>query len=437
VNAPRHRQKATQRERLLTAAIEIVARDEYTHSTIAKIVAAAGVSRPTFYEYFADRDACLLAAVIAINRELLSATATALEQAESSRAALLATDAIVDFCDSHPAAARVWLVECLAGAPATLDARDDGIDALAQLIDKAHSAAPPDALLPALDSCALLGGVHRLLGSRVRKGESLDAARTALLPWIESYAVPARERQSPRASLHPSLAADPTADPPFGARPLHRSQVDYPGRDPAEYQRDQIFFAASQLLVRKSLGQVTVADIAKQAGVGYRRLTALFPDKQGLFSALHELGYLRTLATTSGGYFSSDSWPDRVWSAGAAYAQYVGGNATLAHVGFVIPYSAGPASARQMDEILKAFTLFLHEGYSHVPSGHDRPSDVALEAIAATIFDLGYRKCRAGDSAELPSLLPQAVFIALAPFLGVAEAGEFVGGKVGAAEADH
>jgi AcrR family transcriptional regulator len=426
----RHRQKATQRERLLEAILEITARDGYTHTTVTKIVSAAQVSRPTFYEYFADKDTCLLAALTTINRELLSQATLAVRQADPSRAALATTDAIIDFCHADPAAARVWLSECLAGASPTLDSRDDGIDALARLIDQAYLRASPEAIVPDVGSRALVGGIHRILGSHVRQGESIAAARQRLHAWIESYGVPYRARQWPGLSIGAAAGAEPSADPPFGARPGHRSTARSPERNSAEHHRDLIFFAAAQLLAEKRHDQIALAEIAKHAGIGYRRLTGLFGDRERIYAGLHELACLRTLAATSAGYFSRDAWPDRVWAAAEACTHYVGGNATLAGVGFLLPYAAGPRPARQMDKVLKSFTVFLHEGYAHLPSGHEPPDDVALTAIAATIFELGYRECRAGRSAELPGLLAQAVFVALAPFLGVQEAGRFVEEKL-------
>jgi AcrR family transcriptional regulator len=435
-SSQRHRLKETQRDRLLTAAFNTLAGEGYTKTTVAMLIAEASVSRPTFYEYFADKDDCVLAAVTTINGDLLAEAAQAVERTDPSRAAIAAVEAVIAFCDSKPTAARVWLIECLAAAQPTLDARDDGIDALARLIDHASGSAPPDALVPDIGSQALIGGVYRVLGAYLRRGDPITEARSGLVQWIESYAVRFSARQWDQLSTSASAAAKPTTEPPFGARPGRISTEYYPYRDPDRHFRDRIFFAAAHLFCDKALDDIALNDIAKRAGVGSRRLTRLFPDKGVLFAGLHELGYLRTLAATSGGYFSRNSWPDRVWAAGDAYTNYVGGNETLARVGFLMPYAAGPRAARHMDEILKAFSVFLHEGYSCLPAGHSRPPDVALMAIAATIFDIGYRKCRTGHSAELPSLLPQAAFVALAPFLDPQATARFIDGKLSVPRAD-
>jgi AcrR family transcriptional regulator len=53
---------ASQRGRLVDAMAEVVAEKGYPATTVADVVERAGVSRRTFYEQFADKEACFLAA---------------------------------------------------------------------------------------------------------------------------------------------------------------------------------------------------------------------------------------------------------------------------------------------------------------------------------------------------------------------------------------
>ena len=52
----------SQRERLLEAAMRVVAEKGYGAMTIGDLTKEAGVSRTTFYELFEDKEACFLAA---------------------------------------------------------------------------------------------------------------------------------------------------------------------------------------------------------------------------------------------------------------------------------------------------------------------------------------------------------------------------------------
>src|ERR1700755_3613290 len=59
---PREFIAQNQRERIITALVDTVAERGYNATTVANITKAASVSRRTFYEHFADKEACFLAA---------------------------------------------------------------------------------------------------------------------------------------------------------------------------------------------------------------------------------------------------------------------------------------------------------------------------------------------------------------------------------------
>ena len=63
----------SQRWRLLEAVTEVVAERGYEGASVAHVIAAAGVSRKTFYEHFADKEACFLAAYDVLSSRLLRA----------------------------------------------------------------------------------------------------------------------------------------------------------------------------------------------------------------------------------------------------------------------------------------------------------------------------------------------------------------------------
>jgi AcrR family transcriptional regulator len=415
---------------MLSAAVDIAARDGYKATTIGRIIAQAGVSRPTFYDYFANKDACLLATITMVNQHVLAQVDKRVKAQPPERAAYAAIEAIFELCVEDPAMARVLLDASLAGPARVLDARSDGIAAVARAIDDAHGAVSAQALVPDIGSSVLIAGILRLLGASLRRDDMPDIAMLgAVLSWVESYAAPATERRW--ASLRVASSSEPksvTLEPPFGRAPL-AAKHDFPG-GPVEYARQRLLFAAGALSESKGFGPATVADITGRAGVSHRIFRRLFPTKEDLFLALYELGYTRALAATFSAYFSSSAWPESVWAAGQAYTEFVARNPTIAHVGFVDCYAAGARVARYMDKTLRAFTLFLADGDAHLTTERERPPQVVLDAIAATIFDLGHCHCRAGKSAELPDLLPQAAFIALTPFLGPQETARFIVGRL-------
>lgn len=110
--------------------------------SVAQVVSIAGISRKTFYEMFADRDECLLAAV---ERSVALATeaARAPYQADGrwvdrTRAGLLA---LLEFFDREPQLARMCVVHSAATDPALITYRADTLARLAALIDEGRAEA--------------------------------------------------------------------------------------------------------------------------------------------------------------------------------------------------------------------------------------------------------------------------------------------------------
>lgn len=112
---------AAQRLRLITATVSVVADVGFRAATVAGIVRAARVSRAAFYQHFADKDACLLAAsahgwellvgsVRTATRELAPGTAPE----DGLRAGLRA---YLHFLADEPAFARIFYVDMPGAGP--------------------------------------------------------------------------------------------------------------------------------------------------------------------------------------------------------------------------------------------------------------------------------------------------------------------------------
>src|SRR2546428_10735200 len=119
--------KSTQRERLLIGMTHVAACEGHAAANIARVIAHAGVSRPTFYEYFSDKDDCFLAALADIGERLLEDVRRAVEGQAPEHAIRAAIAALLRFASSQPAPARFLMDEALAGGPRALGGRDQGI----------------------------------------------------------------------------------------------------------------------------------------------------------------------------------------------------------------------------------------------------------------------------------------------------------------------
>lgn len=173
----------SQRERLLDAAAHAVADKGYEKTVVADIVARAGVSRKTFYEFFADKEACFVAAYEAIFADILASVFEAYESRRRWPDRLSAgLAALLERLASQPAYARAGIVEVLAAGSRAIAARDAALMAFRTFFDPRRPEVP-DHGAPAIVTEATIGGIYEVLYRRILTGgpESLRALRGELV----------------------------------------------------------------------------------------------------------------------------------------------------------------------------------------------------------------------------------------------------------------
>jgi AcrR family transcriptional regulator len=327
-------------------------------------------TRPTFYDYFAGRDECFAAALADVQERLAGEIREAIRTHEPQRALEATVGALVGFASAEPAMARFLMSESTASGSRALDARDQGIGEIEQMIEQAHGQVHPNMAIPDVSPRVVIGGTYRLLAARLRRGEpALSALREDLLSWIRSYETAAGEGRW--RGLEPGPAPAPSSFLPETVRsPPAALGPGRPRLSPEEVagnHRQRILFAAADLAEQKGSTATTIADITKLAGIDGRAFYSAFDTKQDTFMAVHELGFQEVMAVTAGAFFAGTSWPERSWEAGRAFTQFLEQNPTIAHVGFVEAYAVGPGAVQRVEDSHTAFTMFLQEGYQYAP----------------------------------------------------------------------
>lgn len=426
--APQAR-KSTQRERLLRGMVQVTNRRGYASANVSAVIGEAGVSRPTFYDYFADRDQCFRAAIEDIQDELLATLEEALRSHPAGDASSVAVGTFIAYAGSAPGRARFLMGESMAGGAGALDARDRAIATIAEAIRRSERGAGDAARLPDLDASVLTGSVFRMIATRLRRGEAAISRLTEdLLGWLAAYERPSGERRW--QTLSPGLVparSQHVPDVPIQQMP----QVFPPGRprmseeEIAENHRRRILYAAARLAEEKGYTATTVADITKLARVDGRVFYRLFSDKQEAFSAVHELGFQQVMDVTAKAFFAGRSWPERSWEGGRALTQLLQENPLVANVGFVEAYAVGPVAVQRIEDSHTAFMFFLQEGLLHA-SHAGAPSRTAMEAIISSIFEIIYLQARHAGEPQIAAMLAHIEHMWLAPFLGVRESDAFI-----------
>ena len=177
---------AIQRRRILDGLAAALAYHGYEDTKITDIVELAGVSRPTFYEYFEGKEQCFAASYEDGVGRLVEVVEVAVDGERGWDARLSAGLAAgLDFLAADPALAHLLLVESLAASrPARLEHERS-------LVRLAQALRPPGAGLagaPASEQTArlLAGGLASHLSGRVLAGEAerLPESHDLLLDYL-------------------------------------------------------------------------------------------------------------------------------------------------------------------------------------------------------------------------------------------------------------
>ena len=184
--------RASQRGRLICAIADSVAAKGYAATSVADVIALAGVSRKTFYEHFGDKEDCFLAAYDHGAKATYEALVNAAEGLTDWREIL---DAVLttwlDFLDADLSFTRAYMIEFWAAGDAARERWKLRRDRTGELMKTLHKLARKEdpSIVRVSDTvvAAVVGGVNRVLISHVLSGgrKPLIELKPELLRFIK------------------------------------------------------------------------------------------------------------------------------------------------------------------------------------------------------------------------------------------------------------
>ncbi|HET7052756.1 MAG TPA: TetR/AcrR family transcriptional regulator [Solirubrobacterales bacterium] len=189
---PREFVVQNQRERIVTALVDVVAERGYHATTVANITKAASVSRRTFYEHFADKEACFLAAYEMVAEHIATSMRTAAEAfdewPQKVRAALAT---MLRFLAGEPELARLCMIEPIAAGSEIAARHRASMQGLVEILKAGRPEHGGEHPLPGATEEALVGGIVSLIIREISAGrteqlESLlpDLVELTLGPYV-------------------------------------------------------------------------------------------------------------------------------------------------------------------------------------------------------------------------------------------------------------
>lgn len=178
---PREFIEQNQRERIITAMVDTVAEKGYNATTVADITKAASVSRRTFYEHFADKEACFMAAYEMVAdhiRASMRAAAQAFGEWPQQVRAALAT--MLRFLAAEPELARLCMVEPVAAGGEIAARYRATMQDFVTILKAGRPAHGGERPLPEATEETLVGGIVSLIVREISAGRTEDLEK--LLP---------------------------------------------------------------------------------------------------------------------------------------------------------------------------------------------------------------------------------------------------------------
>jgi AcrR family transcriptional regulator len=189
----------------------------------------------------------------------------------------------------------------------------------------------------------------------------------------------------------------------------------------AHSQRERLLVAMAKSTAEKGVGATTIADICTAAGVSRATFYELFKDKEDCFHAAMELSLADAMGAIVAVYSPDKPWATMVRDATAAFLELLASRPTFARMALIEAPASGGRSFDLYASGKRVLQSLLERGRDDPVEEEAIPSSVSRAALSAA-ESLIVGQILSGNTARLPELLPDIVYITTVPYLGQEEA---------------
>ncbi len=386
-----------QRARLYGAMIEAIDRQGYRATTVAHVIALAGVSRRAFYEQFANKEDCFLATYdIAVARAKKRMLEGWMSERGWANRMHRACQAFVEDAIKNTKATRLVLIEGLGiGVPSRERLLRSAV-AFERALAAGFRAAPDGVPLPPLAPKAIVGGARYALFDRLRAGREaeLPMLTDELLDWISAY-------RSPAARI--GLAGAVPHTPAEPARFLESDE-----------KRTRVLGAVVHLTLDQGYQELTDPQIAQFAGMSTESFHKHFPNKRACYLAVIDAFVDESIAAITAAAARGSSWEEAAYLGVKAGVEHFAAHPGLVKMAFVDLFEVGPAVTESIARSLGKLSTLLRESSPEPVRAPLLAHEAIVGGVWAVIGSYAVRK----RVKYLPSLIDHLAFIVIAPYVG-------------------
>jgi AcrR family transcriptional regulator len=228
-------------------------------------------------------------------------------------------------------------------------------------------------------------------------------------------------RSTDRLATNDGQGVRATEQLPRGRHGLSREEV-------IASQRQRILDAMAELCAEQSYPSVRIAEIVGRAGVSRATFYELFRDKEDCFVAAMEEALKRLFNAVMPAAYRGDpnrAWPERVADAIEALLACIASHRSYSQMAMVEALAGGERSFERYTVASQVMVTLLDQGRMYASPEARIPSTAARAAQGASEAMI-IEEMISGRVDRVPELLPDLLYIALTPYVGQAEALEYV-----------
>jgi AcrR family transcriptional regulator len=395
-----------QRARLFGAMIEAVHRQGYKATTVAHVIALAGVSRRAFYEQFANKEDCFLGtydiAVARAKRRMMDGWM--MERGWANRVHRACQAFVEDAC-RNVKSSRLVLIEGLGLGVKSRERLMRSAVAFERVLADGFRAAPDGVQLPPLGPKAIVGGGRYMMFDRLRtdRAAELPMLTDELLDWISAYRSPAAR-----------IGVSRTPPPHCPAEPARFLESDE--------KRARVLGAVVHLTLDEGYQELTDPQIAQFAGMSTESFHKYFPSKRECFLAALEEFVDETIEVIKAAAGRANSWPEAAYLGVKAGIEHFVVHPGLTRMAFEDLFEVGPAVTDSIGLSLGKLASMLQESSPEPRRAPLLAHEAVVGAMWAIVGNYAVRK----RVRYLPSLTDHLAFLVLAPYVGPKAAGQTI-----------
>jgi AcrR family transcriptional regulator len=212
---------------------------------------------------------------------------------------------------------------------------------------------------------------------------------------------------------------------PSGRHGLSRDYVQ-------QSQRARLLGGAIRVAGTHGYSGMTVTAVILYAGVSRKTFYDFFSYRESCFLAALDVVLERGLRGVRHAYDGAEAWPERLRAAFAWMLHALAACPQEARIAFVEVLAAGPEALTRRDAARVELASLIAPCFAAAPR---RPALPLLlpEAIVGGLSEVVGTRIRTDRLEQLPELLPELMYCALAPFMGPTEAAQLAGLRRGTA----